>query len=518
MGELWRRVQVLRRRDKFARELEEEMRLHREMKEKELIDEGREQQEARYAASRQFGNATHLRECSAEVWGWKRLEEFVMDIRHGLRMLRKSPGFTAVAVVTLALGIGANTAIFSYINAWMIKPLPYPRADRLMVFESHDTKKGWTMEGLTSTASFLDFQEQNTSFEQTALWAGWNFNLTGGGAPALVEGGRVSWNYFDALGMKPMLGRTFSPDEDQPEAGHVAILGQGLWQSRFAGDPKIIGRDITIDGEPYTVVGVMDGTFQFPLMGLANLWTPLTLTYKERDDRGSSWFFAFGRLKPGVTLKRASAETAAIFARLEKEFPQTNTNLTLLVSSMADEISSKAGGAPMLICFCIVGLILLIACANVANLMLARATNRTKELAVRGAPGATSGRLTRQLLTESLLLFFVGGVAGALFGIWGVRWIESQIPDHVRGYLVNYGHVDLDFTTLGFTMGIALLCGLVFGLAPARENLRQDLNSTLKDAAGQASGSKRSARLRRIFVAAEIALAVVVLISTTTNM
>jgi len=515
MGELWRRVQVLMRRDKFALELEEEMRLHREMKEKELIDEGVEQQEARYAASRQFGNAMHLRERSAEAWGWKRLEEFVIDARFGARMLRQNPGFTIVAVLTLALGIGANTAIFSYVNAWMIKPLPYPQAERLMVFESHDKQKGWTREGVTSTASFLDFQKQDTSFERTALWAGWNFNLTGGGAPALVEGGRVSWNYFDALGVKPMLGRTFTPEEDQPGAGHVAILGQGLWQSRFAGDPKIIGRDITIEGEPYTVVGVMDGTFQFPLMGLANLWTPLTLTYKERADRGSSWFFAFGRLKPGVTLKRASAETAAIFARLEKEFPQTNTNLTLLVSSMADEISSKAGGAPLLICFCIVGLILLIACANVANLMLARATNRTKEFAVRGALGATSGRLTRQLLTESLLLFFVGGVAGALFGIWGVRWIESQIPDHVRGYLVNYGHVDLDFTTLGFTMGIALLCGLVFGLAPARENSRQDLKSTLKDAAGQASGSKRSARLRRIFVAAEIALAVVVLISTT---
>ena len=515
MGELWRRVQVLMRRDKFALELEEEMRLHREMKEKELIDEGVEQQEARYAASRQFGNAMHLRECSAEAWGWKRLEEFVIDARFGARMLRQNPGFTIVAVLTLALGIGANTAIFSYVNAWMIKPLPYPQAERLMVFESHDKQKGWTREGVTSTASFLDFQKQDTSFERTALWAGWNFNLTGGGAPALVEGGRVSWNYFDALGVKPMLGRTFTPEEDQPGAGHVAILGQGLWQSRFAGDPKIIGRDITIEGEPYTVVGVMDGTFQFPLMGLANLWTPLTLTYKERADRGSSWFFAFGRLKPGVTLKRASAETAAIFARLEKEFPQTNTNLTLLVSSMADEISSKAGGAPLLICFCIVGLILLIACANVANLMLARATNRTKEFAVRGALGATSGRLTRQLLTESLLLFFVGGVAGALFGIWGVRWIESQIPDHVRGYLVNYGHVDLDFTTLGFTMGIALLCGLDFGLAPARENSRQDLKSTLKDAAGQASGSKRSARLRRIFVAAEVALAVVVLISTT---
>jgi predicted permease len=514
LSEIWRRVQMLVRRGKFDRELEEEMRLHHELKERELIADGVEEREARCAASRQFGNAMYLRECGREVWGWSWLEDFVKDVRFGARMLRQNPGFTVVAVLTLALGIGANTAIFSYIDAWVIKPLPYPQADRLMIFESHDKKKGWIREGLTSTASFLDFQKQNTSFEQTALWAGWNFNLTGDGAPALVEGGRVSWNYFDALGVKPILGRTFTPDDDRTGAEHVAILGQGLWQSRYAGDRKIIGRNILIDGEPYTVVGVMAGTFQFPLMGLANLWTPLALTDQERADRSDSWLTAFGRLKPGVTPEQAGAESASIFTNLEKQFPETNTNLRLLVSSMTDLIRSKEGAAPILICFCIVGLILLIACANVANLMLARATTRMREFAVRGALGATSGRLARQLLTESVLLFFFGGVAGALFGIWGMRWIEAQIPSHLRGYLVNYGHVDLDFTTLGFTMGITLLCGLVFGLAPARENWKHDLNRTIREASGQASGSKRSARLRSIFVAAEMALAVVVLIST----
>jgi putative ABC transport system permease protein len=437
------------------------------------------------------------------------------DLQYGLRMLAKNRGFTAVAILTLALGIGANTAIFSYINAWMIKPLPYPHSDRLMIFESHDKKTGWTGNGLTSTASFFDFQKQNASFEQTTAWAGWNFNLTGDGLPELVEGGRVSWNYFDLLGAKPMLGRTFTPDEDQSGAAHVAILGQGLWQGRFAGDPKIIGRNITIGGEAYTVVGVMPGTFQFTLMGIANMWTPLALTDKERADRGNSTLAAFGRLKPGVTPEQAGAESAAIYGGLEKQFPQTNTNLTLLVSSMTDEIRRNEGTPEVMICFWIVGLILLIACANVSNLMLARATSRTKEFAVRGALGATKKRLARQLVTESVLLFFFGGVAGTLFGLWGMRWIDSQIPGHVRGYLVNYGHVDLDFTTLGFTLGIALVCGLVFGLAPAFENSRLDLNLTLKEASGQASGSKRGARLRQIFVGAEIALAVVVLIATT---
>ena len=437
------------------------------------------------------------------------------DLRYGVRMLAKNPGFTLVAILTLAVGIGANTAMFSYLNAWLIKPLPYPQADRLFILESHDKKRGWTAESITSTASFLDFQKQDTSFEQTVGWTTWNFNLTGDGTPALIEGGRVSWNYFDALGAKPLLGRTFTQDEDGPGAQHVAILSQGLWQSRYASDPKIIGRNIKIEGEAYTVVGVMPGNFQFPLMGIANLWTPLALTDKDRADRGGSWFSAFGRLKPGVTPEQAASESAAIFGRLESQFPQTNTNLTLLVTSMAGIIGQHEGVPQVIICFVIVGLILLIACANVANLMLARATGRTKEFAVRGALGATMPRLARQLLTESMLLSFVGGVAGIFFGLWGMKLIDSWIPGHVRGFLVNYGHVDLDVTTLLFTLGIALLCGLLFGSAPAFENTRLDVNRTLKEASGQASGSKRGARLRQIFVAAEIALAVVVLISAT---
>jgi predicted permease len=508
----WMKQLLSRRR--LYNDLSDEIHAHLEEKIEELVAGGMSRNKASAAARREFGNVTLIEERSREIWRWPSIEDFFMDLRHGLRILRKSPGFTAVAVLTLALGIGANTAIFSYVNAWIIKPLPYPQAYRLMVFESHDKKKGWTREGLTSTASFLDFQKQNTSFEQIAMWTGWNFNLTGDGTPALVEGGRVSWNYFDTLDVNPMLGRTFTPDEDRPGAGHVAILGQGLWESRFAGERKIIGRNITIDGESYIVVGVMPGTFQFPLMGLANLWTPLALADKERTDRGSSRFTAFGRLKPGVTPERAAAESGAIFGRLEMQFPQNNTNLTLLVSSMTDEIARREGAPELMICLAIVGLILMIACANVANLMLARATNRKKEFAVRGALGATRRRLARQLLTESLLLFFFGGVAGALFGFWGVRWIGFEIPGHIRGYLVNYGRVDLDSTTLGFTLGIALLCGLVFGFAPAYENSRHNLNRTLKEASGQASDSKRSARLRRTFVAAEIALAVIVLIST----
>ena len=503
----WRR----RKSSDFSAEIE----AHIQQESERLREAGLSEEEARAAARRAFGNVTRAQERFYESRHWMTWDHLKQDVGFGLRMLAKSTGFTAVVVLTLGLGIGTNTAIFSYVDAWLIKPLPYPQAERLMVFLAHDRKKGWTSNSVLSAADFLDFQKANTSFEQTAAWTSWNFNLTGdGGPPSLTEGGKVSWNYFETLGAKPILGRTFTEQDDDPGSEHVAIVGQGLWQERFASDPNIVGRSMRIDDEVYTVIGVMPGRFQFPLMGIANLWTPLALTEQQRADRNSSWFSAFGRLKPGVSQEKAEAESDAIFARLEKEYPATNVNMTQVVSSMMAEIAKEEGTTQVMICFWIVGLILLIACANVANLMLVRATRRAKEFAVRQALGATKLRLARQILCESLLLFLFGGVAGTLFGAWGMKWIESAIPAHIRGYLVNFGRVDLDWVTLGFTLGIALLCGLVFGLAPAFEGLRAELNSPLKESSGQASDSKRGARLRRIFVAAEIALAVVVLICT----
>jgi putative ABC transport system permease protein len=437
------------------------------------------------------------------------------DLAYALRILRKAPAFTIIAVLTLGFGIGANTAIFSFIDAWMIKPLPYPQADSLMVLQSHNVKKGWTQDAVTSTADFLDFQKQTTSFTQTAAWTSWDFNLTGNGQPALVEGARVSWNFFDTLGVKPLLGRAFTPEEDAPGAPHVAIISEGLWKGRYAADPNILGKRIQISDESYAVVGVMDGKFQFTLLGISNIWTPLALTPAERADRDSAWFDSFGRLKPGVTQQQAAAETTTIFAQLAKQYPKSDTDQTMLLSPMVTEIGNNEGVPQLEICLWIVALILLIACANVANLMLARATQRTKEMAVRGAMGATRTRLIRQLVTESLLLFFFGGVAGVLCGAWGMAWIESLIPGRIRGYIVNYGYVNLDVTTLLFTLAIALVCGLIFGLAPAFETSGMDLNTALKEASGKTSGSGRGARLRKIFVAGEIAVAVIVLICTT---
>src|SRR5574337_1256572 len=356
------------RRELTEKHLDAELRFHLEQRIADLVACGMAPEEARRQTRLEYGGLDQVKEDCRDVGGSHIIETLVQDTRYGLRQLRRNPGFTAVAVLTLALGIGANTAIFSYINAWVIKPLPYPHAQRLMVFESHNTKIGWTQEGISSTASLLDFEREQDSFQKIALWTQWEFNLTGNGPPTLVDGGRVSWNFFEALGAKPLLGRTFIADEDRAGAPKVAILSEGLWQDRYGSDPKITGQNIMIGGEAYTVVGVMPASFQFPLMGTANLWTPLALTDAQRADRSSSFFSAFGLLKPGVTEKQAGAECATVFARLATQFPLTNKDMTLLVSSMRWQIAREEGARGLTICFVIVAFILLIACANVANL------------------------------------------------------------------------------------------------------------------------------------------------------
>jgi putative ABC transport system permease protein len=435
----------------------------------------------------------------------------IQDMRFAVRMLLKNPGFTAVVVLTLALGIGANTAIFSFVNAWIINPLPYPNSDRLLVIQSLDTKTGLTQQQSTA-ADFHDWQVQSKDFEELAAWASYAFNLAGDGPPERVVGSRVSWNFFQTLGAKPFLGRAFVQSDDADGAPHVVILSRGLWETRFAGDARIVGRPIKIGGESYTVVGVMPSSFQLPLAGRCNLWTPLALSQKELNDRSNSWLDTLGRRKPDVPMASAQAELSAIMAQLEKAYPKTNTNSGVRLQSLKDAIGQEAGNQPVLILFWIVGFVLLIACANVANLMLARATGRAKELAIRSTLGAGRARLIRQLLTETVIVFIAGGAVGVFFGYWWLGWIEAAIPARIRGYLLNYGEVALDLRTLAYTFCVALFAGIVFGLAPALSSSKLDLNSMLKDATGRATGNRSGSRLRSIFVVVEIALAVVIVV------
>lgn len=439
------------------------------------------------------------------------MSQLLQDVRYGFRTLAKSPGFTLVAVVALAFGIGANTAMFSYVNAWVLHPLPYPHSDRLVLLIGQNTKTG-SLGRMIDAADFYDLQRSSRDFEEICAWRVSSFNLTGDGAPERIDGYRVSWNFFETLGAKAALGRTFLPQEDAPGAGHVAVLSRGLWETRFAGDPQIVGRKIKIDSESYEVVGIMPSKFQLPLTGESNVWIPLALSVEERTERAKARVFAIGRLKPGTTLAQGQGELSGIASQFQKAYPNTNANSAFLLHTLEFEIGSNQGNQEVLICFLIVALVLLMACANVANLMLARATGRTKELAVRSALGAGRLRLIRQLVTETVLLFLIAGGAGLAVAHWTLAWLGSAIPARIRGYLTNYGQVSLDYQTLLYTLGIAFAAGVVFGLAPAISGSKLDVFAMLKEASGRASSDRRGARLRDAFVVSEIALAVVVVV------
>lgn len=424
------------------------------------------------------------------------------DLRYAARRLLKSPGFTLIAVLTLGLGIGANTAIFSVVNAVLLRPLPFPDADRLvMVFnERGDSRVP------VSGPNFLDFRDQTQLFSSSAAYdANRRYNLVGVGDPMLMRGSAISAEFFSVLGIAPALGRGFNPEENEPGGGNVVILSHGTWQQHFGSDPEVMGRTITLDGVAHTIVGVMPATFDFPRS--STLWTPLVYDGGFRNDGNRGWHSLgmVARLQPGVTAERAATEMRVLGDRLATEFSEL-ANSSATAVPMQEVIVGDLRPA-LLVLLGAVALVLLIACANVANLLLARAAAREGELAVRAALGAGRGRLIRQLLTESVLLGLIGGVLGVLLAFWGTDLLMMMQP----GELPRFEEVRVDGVVIAFALGISLLTGILFGLIPALQVTRTDLTASLKEGGRGSLSGRRGNRARAALVVAEMALALTLL-------
>jgi len=441
------------------------------------------------------------------------MESLLQDLRYGFRMLVKNPGVTIVAVIALALGIGANTAIFSVVNAVMLKPLPYRNADGLVMVWEHNRTRD-RRQNTISPANFLDWKDQNNVFEDIAGFFDTVANLTEVDDPEELPVQRVTANMFSVLGAYPMLGRAFEGEDGQQGHTDLVILGHGLWRRRFGGDPGIINQTIKLNGRPVTVIGIMPPDFQFfikagSLTGKqAEIWAPFNLGPDFRVRRGR-FMSAVARLKPGVTVEQAQAEMTQIADSLEQQYPEFNKNWGVNLVPMRTQFTGEIS-TPLLVLFGAVVFVLLIACANVANLLLARAAARQKDIAIRSALGASRIRLIRQLLTESVLLASLGGALGLLVAIWGVDLLLALAPKD----LPPLAGVGINYLVLGFTLGVSVLTGLIFGLVPAMEASRPNLNETLKEGGRSAAAGARSHRVRNVFVVAEIAMALVLLIGS----
>jgi putative ABC transport system permease protein len=432
------------------------------------------------------------------------MESLWQDLRFGARMLLKKPGFTLIALVTLALGIGANAAIFSVVNTVLLRPLPYKEPERLVLLR--ETKLPQFPEFAVAPANFLDWQKQNTTFERLVAMRPVTFNLTGTGDPEQLRGMGVTAGMVEMLGIQPLLGRGFLSEEHQPGKSNAVLLSHGLWRQRFGGDPHIINQTISLDGQSFTVIGVMPATFQFGYRE-TEFWTPIAFTPQQAQNRGGhNLSRVVGQLKPGVTFEQARAEMVTIAERLAAQYPETNASWNVMLMPLLDFTVRRIKPA-LLVLLGAVAFVLLIACANVANLLLARAAGRHRELAIRTALGAGRGRVIRQLLTESMLLSLVGGTVGLLLAGWGVRLLLALAPPD----LPRLSDVSLDGRVLAFTALVTLLTGVIFGLIPAWQATKLNLNETLKDAG---RGSTESGRqfVRSGLVVLEVASALVLLV------
>ncbi|HUI40392.1 MAG TPA: ABC transporter permease [Terriglobia bacterium] len=482
-------------------DLAAELESHLEMHVEDNVRSGMTAEEARRRALIKLGGVEQTKEEYRDRRGLPRLEHFLQDVRFGLRMLRKNPGFTLVALLTLALGIGANTAIFSVVNAVLLKPLPYPQPDRLMVMREYqiggsDMSVNWV--------NFLDWRAQSRLFEGMAAYDQAHFTLTGKGEPVLLRGGLVSAPFFSVLGAQPRLGRVFTTPDDRTGAAATVVLTDDLWKKRCGSDPAIVGKALALNGSAYTVIGVLGPSFQDPLApGRVDLYTPIAPQsgrWQTRDERGS--LHVIGRLRAGVSLAAARAELDTIEGRLDQQFPKTNKGVRASVTPLYDERFGDV--RPVLYTLlAAVGVVLLIACANVANLSIARSLSRRREFAIRRACGAGRGRVMGQLLVESTLLACLGGAAGLLPAWWSLGLIVRLAPAGIP----RLPETRLDHGVLLFTLIVSVLTGILSGLAPGLEASRLDVTEIVKE--GGTSTGRSPRRWQSGFLLAEIALAVV---------
>src|SRR6202046_899753 len=498
------------RRDQMMEGLDQDIRNHIEIETQDNIGRGMPPEEARRAALLKFGNVGRVKEDTRDVWSWVWLEQLLQDVRYGLRMLRKNPGFTAVAALTLALGIGANTAIFSVVYAVLLKPLPYTHSEQLFtVFQQLSNDK--TSATGISYANLSDLREQNHVFSEVAGNTHHQLTLTGHGEASVINASVVTGGFFTLFAEKPLIGRVFFPEDDQPGAPAVTILSENLWRSTFGADPAVIGKSIDLDKRSFTIVGVMPTRFRFPLVTESEqLWIPLVqdpLFGPWIGRRGGHWLQANGRLRPGVSTAQAQMELTAIGARLAKNFPKEDDGWIVQMIPLQQLMVFNVKSA-LFVLLGAVALVLLIACANIANLLLTRATSRAREMAVRTTLGAGRTRIVRQLLSETAILGLLGGAAGVALAYWGVQSLTSLLPAAVP----QVNPIRVDKFVLCFALLLSAVASFAFGLAPALYAANASLQSNLREGGGRGGESGTRLRARSFFAAAQIALAMILLV------
>jgi putative ABC transport system permease protein len=497
----------MRRRKRMLNELDEDIQEHIARETQDNLDRGMSPEEARYAAMRKFGNVMQVKEEARDVWSLLWLEQLLEDMRFGLRLLRKNPGFTLVAILTLALGIGANAAVFSVVYAVLLRPLPYKDPSSLLVLHETTPKVG---DVSVSFPNFIDWRAASRTFRQMAAVQAVDFNLAGVTQPENISGDAVSPNFLSMMGVRPFLGRDFDASEEKPGTAPVLLLSYSLWQSHLGGDPNAVGKTITLDGRSFTIVGVLPPNYRSldttDVMLPIGVWaTDNSGAIKERGERGD--MVVIGRLAAGAGFGQARAEMEGIAARLAIEYPGSNDQFSVKLQPIRQAFVGDMKTA-ILVLFGAVLFVLLIACANVANLFLVRGASRTKEIALRIAFGASRGRIIRQMLTESLILACFGGVVGVGLALGGIRGMARLIP----GDMLSGATVNLNGAVLLFVAGVVALAAFIFGLAPALHSTKPDVQSELKEGGRSSGGGVAQNRLRGALAVAEISLALVLLI------